>query len=157
MVPDPGPGSSQLSLQIVQRRARFLVERHIPALVAVPEEDDLDCKIIPAGVRNQPLFCLSRVEGFGRLRNAVKKGRGKMTYRYRLAYGLGKVRSAQTISVFLPPRAFRTRCVATFLSSTTKRWFSPPCTPHCCCRIGVFWPSSLLPALLCSTGRPFCC
>ena len=56
MVPGPGPRSSQLSLQIVQRRACFLVERHIPALVAVPEEDDLNCKIIPVGVRNQPLF-----------------------------------------------------------------------------------------------------
>src|SRR3954468_9682058 len=84
-------------------------------------------------------------------------GRLEGTYRYLLEYGAGSVRSAQTISLSFPPRALRTRCVATFLSSTTNLWSSPPFTPHCCCRIGVFWPSFSLFFAPCSTGSPFCC
>lgn len=33
----------EFSFQIIQRRTGFLVQRDIPALVAIAKEDDFDC------------------------------------------------------------------------------------------------------------------
>src|SRR4051794_26624559 len=63
-----------------------------------------------------------------------------IAYRYRREEGLGSVNNAQNMSLSFPPLALRTRCVAAFLSSTTKRLAAPEIS-YCCWRIGRRWPS----------------
>lgn len=53
------------------------------------------------------------------------------TYLYLLLYGLGSVNNAHNMSLFRPPNAFLTRCVAAFLSSHTNLSLSFAVTPHC--------------------------
>lgn len=54
-----------------------------------------------------------------------------LLYLYLLLYGLGSVNNAHNMSLFRPPNAFLTRCVAAFLSSHTNLSLSFAVTPHC--------------------------
>ena len=103
--------ASQLRLEITidgWRRSRcFSVDCNIAGILPFAKENDFYCQIVPVKYLSASVFNITLVK----LR----------PYRYRLEYGLGNVNNAQTISLSFPPRAFLTKCVAAFLSSTTKR------------------------------------
>lgn len=85
---------SKLRLLFLLRCTGFLVDRDCTGVGAVAEENDLYGNIITID---------------NKLAERTSKGVKRVSYRYLREYGLGRVSNAQTMSLFLPPIALRTR------------------------------------------------
>lgn len=86
---------SKLRLLFLLRCTGFLVDRDCTGVGAIAEENDLHGNIIT--IDNKLAERTS------------KDGKKRVSYRYLREYGLGRVSNAQTMSLFLPPIALRTR------------------------------------------------